>query len=207
MKIYPASPKLSPLDLASVTDLFLQGHLLAIPTETVYGLSALLSEPASIQKIYAIKNRPFDKPLIIHISALSQLESIIDPSPLFLKLAALFWPGPLTLIARHLPSFSSPATANSATIAIRITSHPCALQLIDALGIPLVATSANSSGAPSPVSAQQIHLEGISAIVDAGPTPYGIESTIVSLIDDLPVVVREGAISLQQLKDAGLSNL
>jgi L-threonylcarbamoyladenylate synthase len=201
MNIYNATPLLSVEDLSAVAFLLNRGQLVVIPTETVYGLAASLSHPDAIERIFLVKQRPRHKPIILHISDLSQITSIVTLSPLFKNLAASFWPGPLTIVTRHLPHFSSPATAGSGTVAIRMTSHPCALQIIGALGIPVAATSANRSGGVSPTHAQVEQLEGISALVDAGRTPHGMESTVISIIDDQISLIRKGVIPLEKVRE------
>ena len=159
----------------------------AFPTETVYGLGASSLDPKAVKKIYEIKNRPFDNPLIIHVSSLDMLQRLLPPpevyhiSKLYHALIAAFWPGPLTLL---FPSSNSPPPPAPQTSAIRMPAHPLALALIHHADLPLSAPSANSSGRPSPTKAQHVHhdlngAEGLGCILDGGDCGVGVESTVV----------------------------
>jgi len=193
-----AHPTLSSRDLETAVSLLLGGQLVAIPTETVYGLAADLFQPAAIQKIFTTKGRPADNPLIAHISSMRQLERIAErPHPLLLKMAERFWPGPLTLIFERKETVPPIVSAHLPTIAVRMPSHPCARQLIHSIDSPLAAPSANLSGRPSPTSAADVleDFDGaIPAIIDGGPCAFGIESTVIGMIDDQFVLLRPGAI-------------
>jgi len=200
-----ARPHLSSDDLAISADLLKSGHLVAIPTETVYGLAADLFQPEAVKKIFYLKGRPPDNPLIAHISAIHQLERLAqNPSPLLLRLAKRFWPGPLTLVFERKSEVPGIVSAQLPTIAVRMPSHPCARQIIEAVGSPLAAPSANLSGRPSPTSAQDVldDFEGrLSVIVDGGECSFGIESTVIGLIDDRCVLLRPGAIPRQAIEE------
>ncbi|ODN83338.1 Sua5/YciO/YrdC/YwlC family tRNA threonylcarbamoyl adenosine modification protein [Cryptococcus amylolentus CBS 6039] len=158
----------------------------AVPTETVYGLAASSLDPEACQRIYKIKNRPSDNPLIIHVSSLDMLRRVLPPgyvfSPLYLALLSAFWPGPLSLL---FPSFAPPPPPAPQTNAIRMPSHPLALALIAHSNLPLSAPSANSSGRPSPTRAEHVFndlngAQGLGCIIDGGDCGVGVESTVVN---------------------------
>ena len=190
---------LSEKEIAQAASLLKAGKVIAFPTETVYGLGASIFQPDAIADIFRVKGRPQDNPLIAHISHLDQVHQIAQEIPdLFYALADIFFPGPLTIVLRkkaHVPSIVS-AGLNS--IALRMPSHPIAQQLIEWVGEPIVAPSANISGKPSATCCQHVidDFEGkIAAVIEGGKTYYGIESTVISLIDDIPVLLRPGAVS------------
>lgn len=192
------------LELDRAADLLRQGELVAFPTETVYGLGALLSNEAAVKRIFEVKRRPVDNPLIAHVSSLAQIEKIaIDVPPSFYRLAEAFFPGPLTIVLRRGPSVPAIVSAGLETIAVRMPDHPIALGLIEAVGEPIVAPSANLSGKPSGTEVAHV-LEDfagvIRAVVDGGKARYGIESTVISLIDTTPWLLRPGAISKEELE-------
>ncbi len=193
-------------ELCIAIDHLNKGNPIAIPTETVYGLAAPVFDPAAIQRVFEIKGRPSDNPLIAHISNLIQAESIAESLPaLFYQLAARFWPGPLSLIVKRKSSVPAAVSAGHPTIAIRIPSHRIALDLIEQFGAPLAAPSANLSGRPSATTVQDVleDLDGkIGAVVDGGPCSVGIESTVLSLIHPAPTILRLGQISQEELQEA-----
>lgn len=201
-----ARPHLLPHDLERAADLLRKGNLVAIPTETVYGLAADVFQEEAVREIFRVKRRPIDNPLIAHIAQFSELERLIlAPCPLFLRLAELFWPGPLTLIALKQPGISDAASAGLSTMAVRMPSHPVARQLLEAVRTPLVAPSANRSGCPSPTSVEDVleDLEGkIPAIIDGGPCSYGIESTVLLIREGRPILLRLGAIAPETIEEA-----
>lgn len=174
------------------------GHPVAFPTETVYGLGAPLSAPDTIAKIFALKGRPHDNPLIVHISSLDQLAQIVTSYPA--SLVHTFWPGPLTLILPKKEEVSPLISAGLPTIGVRMPSHPLALQLLEALGEPLVAPSANRSGSPSSTCAAHVRDDFGEElfILDGGESLYGMESTVLAL--DPPLILRPGALSRQELE-------
>ena len=181
------------------------GELVAIPTETVYGLAAPIFSPTSIDKIFALKNRPIDNPLIVHVASISMVESLVSHmSEAFHELVRAFWPGPLTLILPKNETVPDKVTAGHPTVAIRMPSHPVALRLIEAMEEPLVAPSANLSGKPSPTTAEHV-LEDfrgkLAAVLDGGSCSIGIESTVLSLVGDKPAILRPGAILREQIED------
>lgn len=187
-------------------DLLKNGEVVAMPTETVYGLAANIFNDKAVSKIFEIKGRPQDNPLICHISNISMLDELtIDlHSEIFQKLIEKFWPGPLTVIVPRNKKVSNLITANLDTVAIRFPSHVVSRKLIEACGFPLAAPSANLSGKPSPTSANHVFydLNGrIKAILDGGICEVGLESTIVKIEDDSLRVLRPGIISVDMLKE------
>ncbi|OLO42268.1 threonylcarbamoyl-AMP synthase [Alkalihalophilus pseudofirmus] len=181
-----------------------KGEVVAFPTETVYGLggNALLDE--AIEKIYTAKGRPSDNPLIVHIASKEQVGNLVSEIPILAeKLMDAFWPGPLTIILPSKNSVSTRVTANLQTIALRIPDHPVALALLEAADVPVAAPSANVSGKPSPTTAQHVNhdLNGkIKGIVDGGKTGVGVESTVVDCTETVPVILRPGGITKDQLE-------
>ncbi len=181
-----------------------QHEPVAFPTETVYGLGAPIFSEVAIQKVFVAKNRPPDNPLIAHIAHLSDIEKIAVNIPSeFYKLAEAFWPGPLSILLEAHPEVPLTATAGLPTIAVRMPDHSMALALIDAVGQPLVAPSANISGRPSSTTAQHVidDFEGrIHAVLDGGVCSGGLESTVLSLHHPKgPAVLRPGSITCDQL--------
>jgi L-threonylcarbamoyladenylate synthase len=175
------------------------GGLVAFPTETVYGLGADATSDAAVAKLYAAKERPAFNPLIVHVTDLAAAQRLAEFHARARALAGAFWPGPLTLVLRKRPDcpVGLLATAGLDTIALRIPSHPVARDILSAFAKPVVAPSANRSGRVSPTSAQHVQedLGGrIDLIVDAGPSPVGVESTILACLDDT-VLLRPGAVS------------
>jgi len=181
----------------------LQGEVVAFPTETVYGLGANIFNEAAIQKIFTAKGRPADNPLIAHIGDVSQLELLVAEIPrTAAQLIDGFFPGPLTLVLPKREDIPLIATADLETIGVRMPLHLLALQFIRACGVPLVAPSANLSGRPSPTTWQAVKadLDGrISCILQGDQTEVGLESTVVDCTGLVPVVLRAGAITLEQL--------
>ena len=180
------------------------GELVAIPTETVYGLGANALDGNAVKKIFAAKGRPQDNPLIVHIADVRELYGIAREVPdAALKLAAAYWPGPLTIILPKGDAIPDEVSAGLDTVAIRMPSHPVANAVIRAAGVPVAAPSANISGFPSPTAAQYVidDMNGrIACIVDGGDCEFGIESTVVTLATDPPQLLRPGAVTLEQLK-------
>lgn len=179
------------------------GNLVAFPTETVYGLGASVFLPDAVRRIFEVKGRSQDNPLIVHISDLAQLALIVKEVPEeFYLLANSFFPGPLTILLPKLDSVPSIVSANLPTIGVRMPAHPMARQLIEAVGAPLVAPSANLSGKPSSTTAHHVIAdfgEKIAGVLDGGPCLYGIESTVITLFP-APLILRPGAVSQQQLE-------
>lgn len=180
-----------------------QGGLVAFPTETVYGLGADALQPQAAKKIYAAKGRPSDNPLIIHVAQWPAVERIARRVPESARLLAeKFWPGPLTMILPKAECVPYETTGGLDTAAVRMPDHPVALALIAAAGGYVAAPSANVSGRPSPTRAEHVKedLEGrIDMILDGGPVGIGLESTIVDLSGEIPMILRPGAISQEML--------
>ena len=191
--------------MAKAGQIIRQGGLVAFPTETVYGLGANGLDETASAKIYAAKGRPSDNPLIIHIARFSDLERIAEQIPdSARKLADAFWPGPLTMIFRKSPEVPYGTTGGLDTVAVRMPDHPIALALIEAGGGYIAAPSANTSGRPSPTRAAHVaeDLQGkIDMILDGGDVGIGLESTIVDLTEEKPVILRPGYINQKMLED------
>jgi L-threonylcarbamoyladenylate synthase len=186
-------------------DLLKKGELVAFPTETVYGLGAPVFDEAAIEKIFHVKGRPADNPLIVHIAHLDQVKQIaVDIPEEFYALAEKFFPGPLTIVLKKHPSVPSIVSGGLETIAIRMPRHPIAQQLILAIGQPLVAPSANLSGKPSSTTAKHVigdFIGKIRGVIDGGPTEYGIESTVVNLVSETPCLLRPGTILREEIEE------
>lgn len=181
-----------------------EGDPVAIPTETVYGLAASIYSNEAIEKIYKIKGRPVDNPLIVHVSSLEQVEEIAERIPdNFYLLAKAFFPGPLTVILPKRKGISDKISAGLATIGIRMPNHPLALKVIDHLGSPIAAPSANLSGKPSSTCVQHVlnDFEGkLRAILEGGPCIYGLESTVISLEPNV-TILRPGSIRKELIEE------
>ena len=180
-----------------------KGDTVAIPTETVYGLAANALDENAVQKIFEAKGRPQDNPLIVHICSMQMLYTIAEANKDCEKLAKAFWPGPLTVILPKKQAIPDATSAGLATVGVRMPSHPAALEVIKKSGIPLAAPSANLSGKPSPTNAQDLlqDMNGrIPLILDGGQAEVGVESTVVSLLGETPVVLRPGYITKEQIE-------
>ena len=182
-----------------------QGGLVAFPTETVYGLGASAYSGEGVEKIFRAKGRPPDNPLIVHLDRLDTLQDLaVDiPSHAWL-LAARFWPGPLTLVLKKSPRVPLEVTAGLETVALRMPLHPVALALIREAGFPLAAPSANLSGRPSPTRVEHVveDLAGkVKIILDGGPCLVGLESTVLDITGEKPLLLRPGAVTLEELQE------
>jgi L-threonylcarbamoyladenylate synthase len=194
--------------IEKAAELLAAGELVAMPTETVYGLAADASNPAAVAKIFAAKGRPADHPLIVHIGDVTQLEQwAIDIPPAARALAEKYWPGPLTLILKRHPNVPDVVTGGQDTVGIRMPNHPRALALLNAfskIGSGAVAApSANKFGRISPTKAAHVKSDlgdAIAMILDGGESDVGIESTIVDLSRGSPVVLRPGAITAEEIE-------
>lgn len=192
-------------ELQTAAALLQAGETVAFPTETVYGLGANALDETAVKKIYAAKGRPSDNPLIVHIYDRNQLAQLTDTVPEQAeKLMDAFWPGPLTIIFSRRPgAVPSCVTGGLDTVAVRMPSHPVAMQLLRLADIPVAAPSANLSGKPSPTTAQHVQhdLNGrIAAIVSGADCQVGVESTVVDLSTDTPTILRPGGITREQLE-------
>jgi L-threonylcarbamoyladenylate synthase len=194
-------------DLARAAELLVAGGLVALPTETVYGLAVRADDPDAVGRLYAAKGRPADNPLIVHVASLDALARITTHvTPLARRLLAHFSPGPLTVVLDAHPDLPRAVTAGLDTVAVRIPDHPVTLAILERCGIPIAAPSANRSGRPSPTCATHVldDLDGlIAAVVDGGPTRLGLESTVVDARGTLPVLLREGAVTREDLARIG----
>ena len=181
-----------------------RGEPVALPTETVYGLAAPLFSEETIQKIYAVKQRPTNNPLIVHVLGFEQLKKIAETTPLVQALTERFWPGPLTLVLKKKLCVSDVVTAGQASVAVRCPQAPLFRRAIELIGEPLVAPSANRFQRVSPTTAMHVlnDLSGsIPYILDGGACTFGLESTIVSLLDEKqPTLLRYGPITAEVLE-------
>ena len=183
------------------------GRLVAFPTETVYGLGADATSADAVGRIFAAKQRPADNPLIVHLAhATLVLDVAARVTPLAEQLMAAFWPGPLTVVLDARPDLPRVTTGGLDSVAVRVPGHPVAHALLEAAGVPLAAPSANRSGRPSPTTAQHVlaDLDGdIEAVVDGGRCAVGVESTVVDARGTVPIVLREGSVTHEDLARAG----
>ncbi|MGC9209448.1 MAG: L-threonylcarbamoyladenylate synthase [Nitrososphaeria archaeon] len=190
-----------PGELAPAAEAIRTGGLVAFPTETVYGLGADAFNGRACLRIFEVKQRPADNPLIVHISSFDQLNEVAEARRLeALKRA---WPGPLTVILRKRPGVPAEVTAGLDTVAVRMPAHPVALRLIEMSERPIAAPSANISGRPSPTTGRTVIRElygRVDVIIDAGETFFGVESTIVDLTKDPPVLLRPGPFTPEELE-------
>lgn len=181
-----------------------RGGMVAFPTETVYGLGADALDEKASAKIYAAKGRPSDNPLIVHISDIEQLDKLVCEIPdNAKKLMDAFWPGPMTLIFKKSGLVPDGTTGGLDTVAVRMPNHKAALELIRTSGVAIAAPSANTSGRPSPTTAAHVadDLSGkIDMIIDGGAVGIGIESTIVDVTSEIPMVLRPGYITMEMLE-------
>ena len=182
------------------------GGLVAFPTETVYGLGANGLDKNAVPKIYEAKGRPSDNPLILHISEFEEIKDIVKEIPKSaLILAEEFWPGPLTMVFKKSEIVPYRTTGGLESVAIRMPSNKIARELIKAAGVPIAAPSANSSGRPSPTKASHVlfDLDGkIDMVIDGGAVDIGLESTIVDVTGEIPVILRPGFITEEMLTEA-----
>lgn len=193
-------------DVAEAVRLLRAGRLVAVPTETVYGLAADAMNPDAVRGIFAAKGRPANHPLIVHIGDATRIDDWARDVPeAARRLAAAFWPGPLTLLLHRADHVPDTATGGRPSIGLRMPDHPVLLRVLHALGGGLAAPSANPYQRLSPTTADQV-LAGlggrIDAVLDGGPCSVGLESTIVDLTGDAPRIVRAGPITRRQLEDA-----
>ncbi len=189
--------------ISTAAELLRKGSLVAFPTETVYGLGANALDETAAKRIYAAKGRPSDNPLIVHISKASDMEQLAsEVPPEAYALAEAFWPGPLTIILKKKPCVPDGTTGGLDTVALRLPSDEIARTLIEESCVFVAAPSANASGRPSPTTAEHVYtdLQGrIECIIDGGPVEIGVESTIVDLSGDAPLILRPGFITKEDL--------
>lgn len=189
--------------IARAASMLRAGHLVAFPTETVYGLGAHARDPRAIRAVFAGKGRPATDPLIVHVADIAGARSVCGDWPDSAELLAeAFWPGPLTLVLPRSDDVPDEITAGGPTVGVRIPAHPVALALLRAAQVPIAAPSANRFGRISPTTAEHVaeELTGIfDLLIDGGPTPFGVESTVVDLTGERPVVLRPGVVTLEDL--------
>lgn len=194
------------LEIQEAAALLRSGETVAFPTETVYGLGASARSDAAVLSIFAAKGRPADNPLIVHIARAEDVYNFVKIVPEAAEvLMKAFWPGALTIILPHNYSLSTKVTAGLDTVGLRVPDHPVALALIEASGEPIAAPSANRSGRPSPTTAQHTmeDLDGrIAGIVDGGATGMGVESTVIDCSGEIPVILRPGGVTREQIESA-----
>ncbi len=182
-----------------------RGGLVALPTETVYGLAADATNAEAVARIFQAKQRPTTDPLIVHVADASEMRRVaLNPPPLAEALAKAFWPGPLTMVLRRASSIPPIVSAGLDTVAVRFPAHAVALALIRALGAPIAAPSANLFTRPSPTSAAHVRQDlggRIDMILDGGPAVVGVESTVVDLTGHPPMVLRPGGVPLEALRE------
>ena len=193
------------LALSSAASLLRDGQVVAIPTETVYGLAADATNPDAVRKIFEAKGRPADNPLIVHISEMSELAPLVREIPDKVgAMADAFWPGPLTMIMYKSDLIPSVTSGGLDTVAVRMPENKYARDIIKACGLPLAAPSANISGSPSPTNAKYVYedMNGrIPLIIDGGPCSIGVESTVISFTGERPRLLRPGKISPEEIRD------
>lgn len=198
----PASP--DPRAIARAAERLRAGGLVAFPTETVYGLGVHALDRDAVRRLFEAKGRPATDPLIVHVASIADLEPLVlRVPPEARRLAVRFWPGPLTLVLPRSPIVPDEVTAGLATVAVRIPAHPVARALLDEVGLPIAAPSANLFSRPSPTLATHVldDLDGrIDIILDAGPTTVGLESTVLDLSCEVPTILRPGAVTADMLR-------
>jgi L-threonylcarbamoyladenylate synthase len=183
-----------------------EGGIVAFPTDTVYGLGAAVSLPQAVERVYEVKERAKNMPLPLLLADKSQIDEVAEPVPPVARLLAeKFLPGALTMVLFKSRAVPDTVTGGGKTVAIRIPAHPVPIALIRGVGTPIVGTSANLSGKPSALTAEEVYNQlnnKVDLIIDGGRCPGGKESTIVDLTGETPLVLREGAISREELKSA-----
>ena len=193
--------------LHCAAEILRNGGLVALPTETVYGLGANTLNGAAVAGIFAAKQRPAWDPIIIHISDLGMLEGLVQDVPeAARRLMKAFWPGPLTLLLPRSATVPDAVTAGRALVGVRMPAHPVALELIRRAGVPVAAPSANLFGHISPTTAAHVleDLDGrIDAVLDGGSTAHGVESTVLDPCQIPMVIYRPGAVTVEQIREVG----
>ncbi|MCL2637268.1 MAG: L-threonylcarbamoyladenylate synthase [Oscillospiraceae bacterium] len=198
----------TPAVIAEAASLLTNGEIVAIPTETVYGLAANALNPAAIEKIFVAKGRPRDNPLIVHASDLEMVRGLgLEIHELAARLAERFWAGALTMVLRRVADIiPSEISCGLNTVAVRVPAHPVALELIKACGFPLAAPSANISGSPSPTKAAHVFADmngKIPLIIDGGDCSCGVESTVIMFDENKIKILRPGAVTAEMLSEFG----
>ena len=193
-------------EIAQAVTLLKAGDLVAFPTETVYGLGADARNPAAVEKIFSAKGRPADHPVIVHLPDLSHIERwAINIPKIAYRIAAAFWPGPVTLVLQRHPDIPAIVSGGQSSIGLRVPNHPIALQLLQAFNDGIAAPSANRFGRISPTTAQHVRDElgnAVQLVLDGGACEVGIESTIIDLTGERPQILRPGMISAEAITAA-----
>jgi L-threonylcarbamoyladenylate synthase len=196
-------PALAPQTLEQAVDLLRQGQVIAFPTDTVYGVGAHAFQPEAVARLYTIKDRPARLAIPVLLPDIEAMRDVcIDIPPVAWDLAARFWPGGLSLVLRRAPIIPDAVTAGGPTVAVRVPDHALVRELCHRLAAPLAATSANRHGQPAPVEAGEVEaaLSGwIPLILDGGPCPGGVASTVLDLTVSPPAILRPGPITAEQL--------
>jgi len=194
----------TPAEVAHAAEVLRAGGLVAFPTETVYGLGAHAGQPAALARVFAVKGRPPDHPLIVHLAPGLDLDDwALDVPPAARALAAACWPGPLTMVLRRHPRVDPVATGGRDTVGLRVPAHPVAQDLLARVGGGVAAPSANRFGRVSPTTAAHVRAdlgEDVDVVLDGGPCAVGVESTIVDLTVEDPVVLRHGGVPVEVLE-------
>lgn len=179
------------------------GGLVAFPTETVYGLGASALDENAVAGIFARKGRPQDNPLIVHVDGMAQARSLVEFTDAAEKLAASFWPGPLTIVLKSRGVVPEAVTAGLGTVGVRMPDNDAALSLISASGLPIAAPSANKSGSPSPTTAAHVQNDFGEEllILDDGECRVGVESTVIDMTREVPLILRPGAVTLEMVRE------
>ena len=192
-------------NLKKAAELLKNGCLVAMPTETVYGLAASAYDEKAVQEIFKAKGRPQDNPLIVHVSDMEMFGDVVGEVPeKALVCAEKFWPGPFTMVLPRSKKIPASVSAGLDTVAVRMPENPVARELIRVSGLPLAAPSANKSGSPSPTTAEHVlyDLDGkIDAVIVSDRCEVGIESTVITLCTNPPKLLRPGGVTLEQLKE------
>jgi L-threonylcarbamoyladenylate synthase len=202
----------SQVEIKKAAQVLKDGHLVAFPTETVYGLGANATNEKAVSRVYSVKGRPTDHPLIVHISSISQLDKwAVDIPEYAIKLANKFWPGPMTLILKRSEIAKDFITGGQENVGVRVPSHPVALSLLSEFeklgGLGIAAPSANKFGAVSPTYARSVYqeigesLNQFDMVLDGGDCDVGIESTIISCLYETPFILRPGAITESDIQE------
>jgi L-threonylcarbamoyladenylate synthase len=191
------------LELDNAVQVISQGGVVAFPTETYYGLGVDPFNPQALAKLFAIKKRPSVKPVLTLIAGQEQLTLLTSEIPSLFQSLFPLWPAPLTLVFKALPALPATLTGGTGTVAVRVSPHPVAMALVRACHHPLTATSANISGEPPAVTADEVRLyfgDTVDLVIDGGRTPGGKPSTVVGIDNDVITILREGVISLSKIE-------
>ena len=202
MRIVPESDRASGDEAVRVLR---EGGLVCYPTDTVYGIGAAAGDDAAVRRLFAVKGRSLDKPLPLLLADASDAARVAEVTPLAKALATRFWPGALTIVMRKAASYRSLALAGGDTVALRVPDHGLVRGIVRALGEPITGTSANRSGARAPVSAAEVAVqmgEMVELVIDGGRSHARLESTVIDITHDEPEIVREGAVSREEVEKA-----